>query len=62
MGCEALADTMERINALRRQRQDIFKGEDVTMEKRDALIASPERLLARYSAGKMIFTIRRAAS
>ena len=42
----------------RRQRQEIFKVEDEIMEKRDTLIASLERRLAKNSATEELFTIR----
>lgn len=57
MGRHALAESKEQIKALRRQRQDIFKIEDETTEKRDFLIASLERRLARRTAAETLFTI-----
>lgn len=62
MGRQALVDTKEQIKALRRQRQDIFKTADETAEKRDFLIASLERRLARRTAAEMLFTIRWAVA
>jgi len=56
----ALADTLEQIRALRRQRQEIFQAEDEIMEKRDQLVVALERRLVQRPEAETLFTIRRS--
>jgi hypothetical protein len=54
-----LQEEIQRLEKVkRRQRQDIFKAEDDILDKRDALIDSLEKRLARQTSSETLFTVR----